>query len=309
MARRFLVLVGLLIAGTVVGQTANDEVKSPAERSPAGTDELQLRGLKGDAIAPASLRGHYRTLLRTLEVPEDRAQYGDFYDFGYWSGSSYAGQQDLPAGYWVYLAPNWHIFKEGSDAPGVRQPPRSWGPEQATGAPDTWPKAGDLPTAWASQTPDGQREWLELTYAAPVRAVAVLVYETYNPGAVDRVTGYDAGGKEIELWSGADPTPAGKDKGISVIAVHPEFDLSRVRIYLDSPKVAGWNEIDAVGLLDDSGKTHWATSATASSTYADAAGEPIDLDANRPRTFHSTIRLSTLRPGKAEADGARPTSR
>lgn len=99
----------------------------------------------------------------------------------------------------------------------------------------------------------------------------MLIYETFNPGAVDRVTAYDANGQEVELWSGADPTPAGKDKGISVIPLHPEFDVSRIRIYLDSPKVPGWNEIDAVGLLDATGKTHWATGATASSTYADRA--------------------------------------
>ena len=47
------------------------------------------------------------------------------------------------------------------------------------------------------------------------------------------------------------------------------LEIGRVRIELDSPGVNGWNEIDAVGLLDESGVTHWATSATASSTYAE----------------------------------------
>src|SRR5438552_2365475 len=56
---------------------------------------------------------------------------------------------------------------------------RGWGPEQATGAPDT-PLAGDYTTAWASATPDGQDEWLELEYAKPVLAEAVLIHETYN---------------------------------------------------------------------------------------------------------------------------------
>ena len=246
-------------------------------------------------------RSRYRTLLRKFEVPGDQASYGDFCDFGYWSGTSYAGQNGLPAGYWVYLAPNWYIFKDASPAGAAHPKPRPWGPEQANGAPDTWPKSGDLPTAWASQSPDGQREWLELTYDGPVRPIALLVYETFNPGAVDRVSGYDANGKEVELWSGADPTPAGKDKGISVIAVHPEFDLSRVRIYLDSPKVAGWNEIDAVGLLDEAGKTHWAVSATASSTYADnGGGEIIQLDANHPRTFGARFGLTPVSPDGLE---------
>ena len=144
-------------------------------------------------------------------------------------------------------------------------------------APNTWPNAGDITTAWAPKTPDGRREWLELTYDAPIRPAAVLIYETFNPGAVDRVTGYNASGKEFELWSGADPTPPGSEKEISVIALHPAFDLVRIRIYIDSPKVAGWNEIDAVGLLDAAGTTHWAVSATASSSYADYSTEVRDL--------------------------------
>ncbi len=217
----------------------------------------------------------------------DREQYGDFYDFGYWSGTSYGGQENLPAGYWVYLAPNWYIFRDAATLPAVASAPRMWSPEQATGAPDTWPRAGDIQTAWASATPDGQREWLELTYDAPIRPSAVIIYETFNPGAVDRVTGIDPTGKEVELWIGVDPTPAGQGKGISVIPLHPDFDVTRIRLYLDSPKVAGWNEIDSVGLLDAAGTTHWAKSATASSTYADVIGAQPTETEDRLRLLES----------------------
>ncbi len=44
---------------------------------------------------------------------------------------------------------------------------RAWGPEQATGAPNT-ATAGDQQTAWASRTQDGQPEWLVLEYDHPV---------------------------------------------------------------------------------------------------------------------------------------------
>src|SRR5688572_23368792 len=37
---------------------------------------------------------------------------------------------------------------------------RPWGPEQATGKPDT-PWNGDIKTAWASETQDDEDEWLE----------------------------------------------------------------------------------------------------------------------------------------------------
>lgn len=255
------------------------------------TQQIQPAGRQPDeSLSP---RTRYQKLLRTIPAPGDRNTYGDFCDFGYWSGTSYGGQTGLPRGYWVYLAPNWYVYQQSDSAP-VAAPnaSRPWGAEQATGKPDTWPQSGDLQTAWASKTPDGQREWLELTYASPVRPAAAMIYETYNPGAVDRVTGYDAAGKEVELWSGADPTPAGKAKGISVIPLHPDFDLTRIRIYLDSQKVAGWNEIDAVGLLDETGKAHWAKSAAASSTYADTIGsapeiEPLTVPSQRIRKLEA----------------------
>lgn len=285
----FAALWIVLISGMVGLSFGDGPAEAPPPPAGGATADQQLeafgriRRVASPEHAPGR-RSRYRTLLKEIEVPADRGAYGDFCDFGYWSGTQYAGHDDLPPGYWVYLAPKWYIFKEDvSIGSPIAQRPRPWGPEQATGAPDTWPQSGDLQTAWASQTPDGQPEWLELNYSTPVRPTAVLVYETYNPGAVSRVTGFDAKGNEVELWSGDDPTPAGKEKGISVIPVHPDFDISRIRVHVDSPKVPGWNEIDAVGLLDEKGTTHWADSATASSTYADMVDQSTPVTTFVPK--------------------------
>ena len=125
-------------------------------------------------------------------------------------------------------------------------------------------------------TPDGQPEWLELTWKKPVEAVGIDVYETFNPGALTRITSFDADRKETTLWEGTDPTPpdAKDGRGVSQIRFEKPVVLSTVRLYLDSPAVPGWNEIDAVGLLESSGTVHWATGATASSTYAEQRRMP-----------------------------------
>jgi hypothetical protein len=128
--------------------------------------------------------------------------------------------------------------------------------------------AGDIVTAWASQTPDGQDEWLMLEYAEPVIPNAVLVHETYNPGALVRVTAFKLDGEEVELWKGQDPTTSDSDMGVSEIPVKVDFKTNRIKLYIDSKNVPGWNEIDAVGLRDKEKKTHWAVAADASSTYA-----------------------------------------
>jgi hypothetical protein len=259
----------------------------------------------------------YSKLLRKIEVQEDQSTYGEFYDYGYWSGTSWRGHRDLPPGYWVYVAPHWYIFGEarstsGSPSaapqwqvetqriarvlakmqelerqmrtlredleqflepppspplPSPDRPKRSWGPEQATGPPDT-PRAGDISTAWASRTADGQDEWLRLHFAQAVIPAGVHVYETYNPGALYRVTATSPSGEEFEIWSGKDPVEVGSGKGVAAIPVQADFPTDCITIYLNSAKVSGWNEIDAVGLLDNLENLQWAVTAEASSTWA-----------------------------------------
>lgn len=144
---------------------------------------------------------------------------------------------------------------------------RAWGPEQAAGAPDT-PQAGDSGTAWASQSQDDQQEWLLCDYAAPIDVRSVIVHATYNPGALIKVSAFNAAGDEVIAWDGDDPTPKTSARGVSVIPVKLKFPVQRIKVTLDSQTVPGWNEIDAVGLEDSKGQQHWATKVEASSTYA-----------------------------------------
>jgi hypothetical protein len=144
---------------------------------------------------------------------------------------------------------------------------RSWGPEQATGSPDSQ-NGSDQSSAWASLTEDDQDEWLVLSYEREVSATGIKVYENYKPGALSRVTIFTADGSEVEVWRGQDPTSADQQSGVSSIDFSGRYWTDRVKIYLDSRRVKGWNEIDAVALIDDSGRTLWATGAEASSTYA-----------------------------------------
>ena len=228
------------------------------------------------ALRKATAGGKYEMLLRQIKVERDDSVDGDFRDAGYRASGEYAGHTDLPAGYWVYVAPYWYIWRDESATPKAR---RAWGPEQATGPPDTWPMSGDVQTAWASLTEDGQDEWLLLEYAEPVLPHAVMVYATYNPGAIGRVTVFRLDGTEVEVWKGKDPTPVGSQRGISVIPFRVNFKTNRVKLYINSKSVGGWNEIDAVGLRTR-GRTYWARSVEASSTYA---RQPAVLPRTRPR--------------------------
>ncbi len=172
------------------------------------------------------------------------------------------------------------------------RPKPSWGCEQIIGPPDT-AGPGDIVTAWASSTMDGQREWLLLDYGQPVVPAAVHIYETYNPGAVDKVSVFDPQGKEVVIFSGADPTPVGSGMGVSKIKAKVNFTTRRVKLYLNSPQVPGWNEIDAVGLIDTSGATQWAKYVKASSDYGQTVGASVPPAVPGPTT---TFMPGTLPP-------------
>jgi hypothetical protein len=231
-------------------------LRADAPKSDADLEQL---------LKKATVNGKYRMLVAQIRVEEEK-EAGDFKDLGLQNRQEYAGQTNLPKGYWVYVKPYWFIWRDLSSV-AAQRPKRQWGPEQACGEPDT-NMAGDIPTAWASQSQDDQDEWLLLEYAEPIVPTAVLVHETYNPGALVRVTAFRLDGTEVELWKGQDPTGTDNDMGVSEVPVKADFKTNRIKIYIASKDVPGWNEIDAVGVRDKDGKMHWATSAGASSTYA-----------------------------------------
>lgn len=279
MKRRWFVLGALLLLMGVGGRGALSQQTLSWEES----------------LKKARVNGKYAMLLRQIKVVEDFDTYTDFKDWGFWQGKEYAGHADLPQGYWVYVYPYWYIWRDLTTIP---KPKRSWGPEQATGAPDT-PEAGDITTAWASLTPDEQDEWLLLEYAEPVVPSAVQVYETYNPGAVNKVSVITLDGKEVEVWTGKDPTPPDSDKGVSVIPIRVDFKTNRVKIYLNSQNVEGWNEIDAVGLMDAFEKTQWAIAVDASSTYAQQA-TPVEVNPTEQRLTQLEEEVRQLKAEIAE---------
>jgi hypothetical protein len=154
-------------------------------------------------------------------------------------------------------------FQRQLAAPGN---PISWSPGQAAGAPDTQ-QAGDVRTAWASQNQDGGAEWLKLEYERPVELAQIRVRETYNPGAVSAITALLENGSEVTLWEGEEPK--------SEAPVEMEFNVpigivaKKVTVHLDTARVPGWNEIDAVELVGRDGTRQWAKSASASSYFGE----------------------------------------
>jgi len=122
----------------------------------------------------------------------------------------------------------------------------SYSASQATGEPNVQTYS-TTPQAWSSKTPDSGIEWLELTFAKPVRANAVRVRESSGSGALIKIEVFDEKGAAHTVWSGADST---KELNY-LIAEFPKtaFMTNRVKLTLATNVVGGWNQIDAVQLV------------------------------------------------------------
>lgn len=229
------------------------------------------------ASRQARANGRFGMLLRQFRA--DEPALGEHHEAGARPATAaYQGARDVPAGFWVWQRPYWFVFRDGA----ARQPEkRRWGTEAACGAPDT-PASGDQDTAWATREEDAKDEWLLLEYATPVRVTAIEVHENFNPGAVVAVAILTPQGEELELWRNQEVKAPPEAARILQIDIPLGFEVERVKLTLASEAIRGWNEIDAVGLRDDKGKVHWASRATASSTYADAVAPAVPVAAGVP---------------------------
>lgn len=95
----------------------------------------------------------------------------------------------------------------------------------------------------------------------------INVRETYNPGAISKIAAVLPNGEEVVVWEGTEPpAQAPVDMNFQVPA---GVAAQSVKVYLDRSRVPGWNEIDAVEVVGRDGSRQWASSAAASSSFAD----------------------------------------
>lgn len=88
----------------------NDKNETLNEEAAFALALLGEKDIKHDKVKKANCDGKYSTLLRRIEVPADRQAYQDFRDFGTYQACDYGGHQGIPQGYWVWVAPHWHIW-------------------------------------------------------------------------------------------------------------------------------------------------------------------------------------------------------
>jgi hypothetical protein len=172
----------------------------------------------------------------------------------------------------------------------------NWSATRATAKPDAV-VGQDHVNAWASMAPDQGVEWLELEYDRAVEISEVVIHQSFNPGAVVRVAAMPRIGGPVDIWTGKDVP----QRPVLRVKAHPLVKARTLRVYLNTSKVAGWNEIDAVAIVGSDMVLQWASKARASSSYGAAiAGPWAALIGQKVRVEHikgsMTGKLVAVRP-------------
>lgn len=148
-----------------------------------------------------------------------------------------------------------------------RQTTESWSISQIMGPRNT-AGFGDISTAWASRSPDSGPEWVIAEFPNEIEATSLEIHESNSPGAVTKVLSVSMTGAESLLWEGKDPlSSGGLAGGISKISFSKPTKTRRVKIVIDSARYPGYNEIDAIALVEGNVNRQWCSQAWASSSY------------------------------------------
>lgn len=126
----------------------------------------------------------------------------------------------------------------------------NWSANQVIGYPDAYPSYGDIVNAWAHSTADGQREAIELNFTNPMPIDSIWIYETYNGGSVDTVYVRNPGTGNWEIVYSGSVSAVTSAQIFKVGFPMITFNVSDIRIAMNSPAVFSWNEIDAVAIVN-----------------------------------------------------------
>ena len=213
--------------------------------------QLLIRMLDGSELAAAL------DLLRAASTQQQPVRLAGAYKIGDYVEDEF---QDFVAD-WIAVETDAQVLEVLRGAQKQMKETPGWHAMKATGAPDADPKRDD-PNAWASASGDMGIQWLELTYATPMRASGVRIYEVNSPGAVAEIKAKSPSGGWDTLWSG---TASGNGAPLVLEWPLTSYEVKTIRVVLDTNRTPGWNEIDAVELIGAGAQ--WAKQASASSTY------------------------------------------
>ncbi|UJR28827.1 hypothetical protein I4U23_010051 [Adineta vaga] len=127
----------------------------------------------------------------------------------------------------------------------------TWSANQVIGAPKVYPRYGDLNGAWA-QGNRANNEYIIVEFAQAVNPEQIDIYETYNAGAVVKVSVRNGAfnGEWQTVWEVDAPHVETHSRIFSVPCVNRVFhSINQIRLNVNCTAAGSWCEIDCIKLI------------------------------------------------------------
>jgi outer membrane protein OmpA-like peptidoglycan-associated protein len=119
------------------------------------------------------------------------------------------------------------------------------------GEPNSMPSKGYTASAWAPSA-DERKEFIQVGFDKPMKIRQVIVAENNAPGAIYRVVVYDAMKQEHEVYKQKpDSTLTDFSRYMQIKFEETTFEVAAVKVSLDCRAIEGYQQIDAIGISDD----------------------------------------------------------
>ena len=123
-------------------------------------------------------------------------------------------------------------------------------PSQVLSTPNALPLGQISNDAWIPRK-EGPNEFIEVRFARSVAAQQVTVVENFNPGSITKVELVDTKGVHHEVYSNNNPGPLPEAfRTLEIKFPAAEYRTLGVVVRMNTAKVEGVNQIDAIGIAD-----------------------------------------------------------
>ena len=123
-------------------------------------------------------------------------------------------------------------------------------PAKVLGAPDALPLGEISNNAWIPRK-EGPSEFIEVKFARSVAAQQVTIVENFNPGSITKVELIDTKGERHEVYTNGNPGPIPEpSRSLEIKFPAAEYRTLGVKVFMNTGKVEGINQIDAIGISD-----------------------------------------------------------
>ncbi|WP_448519470.1 OmpA family protein [Rhodoflexus sp.] len=125
--------------------------------------------------------------------------------------------------------------------------------QQVLGKPNKLPAGGESPCAWRPAVANSPRgEWIQVAFNRLMHVQTIAIAESFNPGAIAAIKLYDSLGKEYTVYQNSQPAPVGQQARMFVHHLpKTAYKVAALRLELKTADVAGYNQIDAIGIAEE----------------------------------------------------------